>query len=74
MATFVNEKFSPKSTVTAEQISFTSGATALINVLARCILEENEGILLGMPIYGSFVPDLQTMSKYGFVEIRSQYN
>jgi aspartate/methionine/tyrosine aminotransferase len=74
MATFVNEQFSPKSTVTVEQVSFTSGATALINVLSLCILEENEGILLGMPIYGSFVPDLQTRSKYGFIDTRSQCN
>jgi hypothetical protein len=67
MASFINARFSPVSLVTAEHVSFVGGVTALNSVLSLCVTEENEGLLLGMPIYGSFVPDLQTMSKYGIV-------
>jgi len=60
---FVNAHFSPSSKVTSNEISFVAGVTALNQILACCIAEENDGLLLGMPIYGSFVPDLQTTSK-----------
>ncbi|OSS44635.1 hypothetical protein B5807_10458 [Epicoccum nigrum] len=60
---FVNAHFYPSSKVTSDEVSYVAGVTALNQILARCIAEENEGLLLGMPIYGSFVPDLQTTSK-----------
>jgi xeroderma pigmentosum group C-complementing protein len=63
MANFVNTRFSPVVSTTADEISFVSGVTALNNILSLCTTAENEGLLLGMPIYGSFAPDLQTVSK-----------
>ncbi|KAF2999666.1 hypothetical protein E8E13_001012 [Curvularia kusanoi] len=63
MAGFVNARFRPASIVTTNEVSFVAGVTALNQIMARCLAEENEGLLLGMPIYGSFVPDLQTTSK-----------
>ena len=71
MATFINERFFPFSPVTAEEVSFTSGATALISALSLCIVDEDESLLLGMPNYGSFGPDLQTLSKYDIIETRN---
>lgn len=64
MARLVNTRFSPASTITANEISFVSGVTALNEVVALCLAEEDEGLLLGMPIYGSFASDFQTKSKY----------
>jgi hypothetical protein len=63
MADFVNARFSPALSITTDQISFVGGVTALNHIVSVCITEEDDGLLLGMPIYGSFSPDLQTMSK-----------
>lgn len=63
MANFINTGFSPASPTTVDEISFASGVTALNDIVSLCTTAENEGLLLGMPIYGSFAPDLQTMSK-----------
>ncbi|KAH6615391.1 1-aminocyclopropane-1-carboxylate synthase 1 [Boeremia exigua] len=62
MANFINTGFLPAVPTTVDEISFVSGVTALNNILALCTTAENEGLLVGMPIYGSFAPDLQTMS------------
>lgn len=64
MAEFVNANFSPVSTIEEDLVSFVSGVTALNEVLSLCLTEENEGLLLGMPIYGTFSVDLTTQSKY----------
>ena len=63
MAEFINDRFSPAFQVTNDEVSFVAGVTALNNILARCVAVEGDGLLLGMPIYGSFVPDLKTESK-----------
>jgi bifunctional pyridoxal-dependent enzyme with beta-cystathionase and maltose regulon repressor activities len=63
MADFLDATFSPALSISADNISFVSGVTALNEVLALCLTEQNDGLLLGMPIYGSFAPDLQTISK-----------
>jgi hypothetical protein len=63
MVDFVNARFSPALSVTTDEISFVSGVTALNDIVSLCTTEKDEGLLLGMPIYGSFAPDLQTMSK-----------
>lgn len=64
MASFINSRFAPASAVNKDQITFISGVTALNDVLSLCMTEgEDEGLLLGMPVYGSFAPDFQSMSK-----------
>ncbi|CAN9134034.1 unnamed protein product [Alternaria alternata] len=64
MAAFVNKRFSPVSAVTIDQVSFVSGVTALNDILSLCMTDgETDGLLLGMPIYGSFYPDMASMSK-----------
>ncbi|KAF2259380.1 1-aminocyclopropane-1-carboxylate synthase 1 [Lojkania enalia] len=62
MSGFVNLHFSPATPTLAEYFSFVSGVTALNEVLALCLTEENDGLLMGMPIYGSFASDLPTKS------------
>jgi hypothetical protein len=64
MASFINKRFSPASTVVAEHVSFVCGLTALNDILSLCMTDgDNDALLLGMPIYGSFVADLQSMSR-----------
>lgn len=65
MTAFVNRRFLPASDVSVNDISFVSGVTALNDILSLCMTErESDALLLGMPIYGSFVPDIQSMSRY----------
>jgi hypothetical protein len=69
MASFLNNRFAPASPVTMEHVSFATGVTALNEVIANCMTDgENDGILLGMPIYGSFAPDMQSTSEYTSIE------
>ncbi|KAJ8115989.1 hypothetical protein OPT61_g2491 [Boeremia exigua] len=63
MADFMNANFLPALQITTDEVSFVAGVTALNNILARCVAEEGEGLLLGMLIYGSFAPDLQSTTK-----------
>jgi xeroderma pigmentosum group C-complementing protein len=63
MADFLNARFAPVAPVTSDEICFVSGVTALNEIMSLCMTEEGEGLLLGMPIYGSFAVDLPTMSK-----------
>ncbi|EDU45581.1 Aspartate tyrosine aromatic aminotransferase [Pyrenophora tritici-repentis] len=64
MASFINSRFAPVSALNKDQVTFVSGVTALNDVLSLCLTEgEEEGLLLGMPIYGSFAADLRSMSK-----------
>ena len=64
MAVFINKRFSPVSAVTIDQVSFVSGVTALNDILSLCMTDgETDGLLLGMPIYGSFYSDMASMSK-----------
>jgi predicted aspartyl protease len=65
MASFVNNRFVPAAPVTMDQVSFATGVTALNEVIAHCMTDgKRDGLLLGMPIYGSFAPDMQSTSKY----------
>ncbi|KAF2274580.1 1-aminocyclopropane-1-carboxylate synthase 1 [Westerdykella ornata] len=62
MADFLNGKISPASSISADNVSFVSGITALNEISALCLTEEDEGVLLSMPIYGSFARDFETKS------------
>jgi bifunctional pyridoxal-dependent enzyme with beta-cystathionase and maltose regulon repressor activities len=65
MATFVNNRFRSATPVTMDQVSFATGVTALNEVIAHCITDgESDGLLLGMPVYGSFAPDMQSTSRH----------
>lgn len=67
MANFLNDHFSPATVISYDLISFVSGVTALNEAVSLCLTEDNDGLLLGMPIYGSFAADLPTKSKYNML-------
>ena len=64
MASHMNDYFNPFTPVTSEHVTFTTGVTALNEMIALTLTDEGEAILLGRPIYGSFCGDLTTNSKY----------
>lgn len=64
MSSFVNATFAPASPVESDDVVFVSGVTALNSILAVSLTEgKDEGLLLGMPVYGSFGVDLGTDSR-----------
>lgn len=65
MAKHVNQYFLPCKPVLAEQVVFSSGVTAINEIVTWNITDPGDGILLGKPIYGDFRVDLT--AKSGFV-------
>lgn len=64
MASHLNDNFSPFKPVYTDHVTFTAGVTGLNEMIALSLADEEEGILLGRPIYGSFYGDMITKSKF----------
>ncbi|RAH68529.1 putative aminotransferase [Aspergillus aculeatinus CBS 121060] len=58
MAAFINRHFSPVMPVTANHLVVTNGVSPAIEHVAWSFCDPGEGILLGRPFYGTFIPDL----------------
>lgn len=57
LATHLNEFFKPCTPLTGEDILATGAATALHEVLAFCLGDPGDGILISRPCYGRFELD-----------------
>ena len=64
MAVHINDYFKPIQPVLREQITFSSGVTAINEMYGWSIGDEGDGILLSSPIYGAFENDLTTKARY----------
>ncbi|KAL2841748.1 acc synthase [Aspergillus pseudoustus] len=62
MAKLMNRYFNPVLSILSDNIVFTSGVTSLNALCALSLTDPGDGILLGMPIYGSFTGDLSVLS------------
>lgn len=62
MASHINRYFKPHTPVQMDEIVFSSGVTAINEIVALNLTDPGEGILLGMPIYGKFSADLTIRS------------
>lgn len=62
MAGHINRYFKPHTPVETDEIVFSSGVTAINEIVALNLTDPGEGILLGMPIYGNFRTDLTIRS------------
>lgn len=60
MANHVNTYFAPTTPITAEEITWAAGVTALNEMLTVILCDENDSILIGSTIYGSFNKDITT--------------
>lgn len=60
MAKHLNAHFKPAHKIDPEEITFAAGVTALneASALLTCNPDNQEGILLGGPVYGAFHRDL----------------
>lgn len=61
--------FNPVIPVESEDMEFTGGCSPLLDNLFWGLCDEGEGALIGMPLYGGFVNDLQTRSKVKLVKV-----
>lgn len=60
MAKHLNTFFKPASDISAEEITFAAGVTALNEACALLTCDEGEAIMLARPNYGTFLRDLTT--------------
>ncbi|PYH47051.1 putative aminotransferase [Aspergillus saccharolyticus JOP 1030-1] len=58
MAGFLNRNFHPAVPVQDDQLIVTNGVSPAIEHISWTFTDPGEGILLGRPFYGTFVPDL----------------
>ncbi|RAL09383.1 putative aminotransferase [Aspergillus homomorphus CBS 101889] len=58
MSAFINRHFHPAVPVEADHLVVTNGVSPAIEHVAWAFTDPGEGILLGRPFYGTFVPDL----------------
>jgi aspartate/methionine/tyrosine aminotransferase len=60
IAQFLNRHLKPVTPLDAEQLVVTNGVSPAIEHVSWAFADPGEGILLGRPFYGTFIPDLST--------------
>ncbi|GLI76910.1 hypothetical protein PoHVEF18_005188 [Penicillium ochrochloron] len=60
IAQFLNRHLKPVTPLDAEQLVVTNGVSPAIEHVSWAFTDPGEGILLGRPFYGTFIPDLST--------------
>jgi 1-aminocyclopropane-1-carboxylate synthase len=63
MADTMNRYFNPFRPVKSEELLFGNGVTSVNDMLGFTLLDEGGGILLGMPVYGSFDWDFKAKAQ-----------
>jgi aspartate/methionine/tyrosine aminotransferase len=61
--------FSPVTPVEPNHLFFTAGCTALLDELFWTLCDEGDGVLIGKPLYGGFVNDMQTRAKVKLIAV-----
>ncbi|KAL5356102.1 pyridoxal phosphate-dependent transferase [Aspergillus floccosus] len=58
IAQFLNRHLHPVKPLDAHQVVVTNGVSTAIEQMSWCLADPGEGILLGRPYYGTFIPDI----------------
>ena len=66
MAKHMNRHFHTVVPIDKEELLFANGVTSLCTMLAFCIAEPGDGILMSSPIYQAFPLDFGLAAKYAF--------
>ena len=66
---FMNEHFKPVQPITKDHIVVCNGAGTAVNNLCFCLGEPGDGILLGVPYYTGFVPDIEAYAKFKLLAV-----
>jgi aspartate/methionine/tyrosine aminotransferase len=64
-----SDPFNPVVPIEDEHMAFTAGCTVLLDNLFWSLCNEGDGVLLGKPLYGGFVGDMQTRAKVKLVAV-----
>lgn len=60
ISNLLNRYFNPINPVQSDQVLVTNGVSSAIEHLSWALADPGEGILLGRPYYGTFIPDIST--------------
>jgi aspartate/methionine/tyrosine aminotransferase len=74
LAGFINREFKPKELVLPSAVSAVAGVSSVIDGLAFCLCEEEEGVLVGRPLFVGFKGDLQLRAKFVDDQNRMKYH
>ncbi|KAL8834207.1 MAG: hypothetical protein Q9170_003864 [Blastenia crenularia] len=72
LSNFFNDYFNPVNKVLAEQLLVVAGVTSILDLITWAIADPGDGILIGRPLYGSFLNDLKTRSEGKLVTVSSE--
>ncbi|KAJ5115968.1 hypothetical protein N7456_000316 [Penicillium angulare] len=69
MAQFLNRHLKPFKQLNPDQLVVTNGVSPAIEHVSWAFTDPGEGILLGRPYYGTFIPDMMTRPKATVVPV-----
>lgn len=69
MARYLNKYLKPVQAVQPEELLFTDGVTAMIEMLGYTLFNEGDGVLLSRPIYQAFKPDFGLKAGYVLISL-----
>jgi aspartate/methionine/tyrosine aminotransferase len=64
MAAHINRHFYPLDILDDEKLTFSSGTTAMVEMLAHTLGDHGDGVLLDRPMYSSHEKDLRLTAGY----------
>ncbi|KAK1143709.1 hypothetical protein N8T08_006109 [Aspergillus melleus] len=72
VSNFVNRHFHPINPVQPDQVLVTNGVSSAIEHLSWAFADSGEGMLLGRPYYGTFIPDISSRPETNVVPVGFQ--
>ena len=64
MASHMNRHFNPQGPLNAEDLTFSCGTTAIVEMLAFTLGDRGDAVLLDRPVYSSHENDLRLRTGY----------
>ncbi|KAL8913759.1 MAG: hypothetical protein Q9171_001493 [Xanthocarpia ochracea] len=72
LSSYFNDYFKPVQKVLPEQFLVAGGATSVIDLVAVGVADEDDGILIGRPLYTSFAKDISARAGAKMVPVSAQ--
>lgn len=72
IAGFLNKHFQPAHPVVSDHLAVTNGVSSAIEHVSWAFADPGEGILLGRPYYGTFIPDMSLRPSTAVIPVEFQ--
>ncbi|KAL9604023.1 MAG: hypothetical protein Q9219_000785 [cf. Caloplaca sp. 3 TL-2023] len=72
LSDFFNDYLHPFNKVQPQQLLVAAGVTSVLDLISFAVANPGDGILIGRPLYGSFLKDLSTRSEGKLVPVSSE--